>query len=163
MNSRCLSAGSIRFLGHPFPAGDSRPLRFAYCVTTDSIGLTTFRANEIQPGWVSLILRDHGVRDSSLYDSCPLVRCVESHLTLDPSCRLYQPPSDSLTSRSLIRDSLSFTRPVFPLPVATPCDLVRPWAFPPRFTPRRYQRRMGKWEQALDTSLSLAFHLDHSL
>lgn len=57
-------------------------------------------------------------------------------------------------SRSIIRGSLAFTRPVFPLPVA-PGWNGSPWASPSSSTPRRCQRRISKWGQALSTGPEL--------
>jgi hypothetical protein len=57
-------------------------------------------------------------------------------------------------SRGIIRGSLAFTRPVFPLPV-TPGWNRGPWASPSSSTPRRYRRRMSKWGRALSTGPEL--------
>jgi hypothetical protein len=55
-----------------------------------------------------------------------------------------------LPSRSIVEDSVSFTRPVFPLPVA-PGWNGSPWASSPSFAPRRYQQRTSERGRALDT------------
>jgi hypothetical protein len=64
----------------------------------------TFRMSEKQPGWVPSVLRGPGV-----FTGCGGVSLPLSQITAFSRC-------DDLVSRSLIEDSLSFTRPVSPLP-----------------------------------------------
>jgi hypothetical protein len=150
--SRCLSATGVGFLGHPVPAGE---LGLPY-------GRLTGRLRVRTPAGFP---RSTRVR----YDrgGCPLNSgtAMLSRLTLGlqpapaASQRPVLHPAEAIhrrgsRSRGIIRGSLTFTRPGFPLPV-TPGWNRGPWASPSSFTPRRYRRRMSKWGRALSTGPEL--------
>jgi hypothetical protein len=61
----------------------------------------------------------------------------------------------SQRSRSIIRGSVAFTRPVFPLPVVCGWN-AGPWAFPPSSAPSRYRQRTSGWRLALSTGQEYA-------
>jgi len=65
-----------------------------------------------------------------------------------PAASQRPPPSGPSVTRHH-RGFTVFTRPAFPLPVTPGWD-GSPWASPPSFTPRRCQRRMSRWGQALE-------------
>jgi hypothetical protein len=69
-----------------------------------------------------------------------------------PAASPYTPVSPPPSGPSVTRHHRGFTvftRPAFPLPVTPGWD-GSPWASPPSFTPRRCQRRMSRWGQALE-------------
>jgi hypothetical protein len=150
--SRCLSATGVGFLGHPVPAGE--------------LGLPCGRlTGRLRVRTPTGFPRSTRVR----YDrgGCPLNSgtAMLSRLTLSlqpapaASQRPVLHPAGAVhrrgpRSRSIIRGSLAFTRPVFPLPVA-PGWNGSPWASPSSSTPRRCQRRMSKWGRALSTGPEL--------
>jgi hypothetical protein len=150
--SRCLSATGVGFLGHPVPAGE--------------LGLPCGRlTGRLRVRTPAGFPRSTRVR----YDrgGCPLNSgtAMLSRLTmgLQPAPAASQRPVLHPTgtihrrgsrSRGIIRGSLTFTRPVFPLPV-TPGWNRDPWASPSSSTPRRYRRRMSKWGRALSTGPEL--------
>jgi hypothetical protein len=54
---------AIRFLGHPVPAGEFRVphgLPTSTAMVPDPDGVSTFRMDEIRPGWVPSLPRGHG-------------------------------------------------------------------------------------------------------
>jgi hypothetical protein len=150
--SRCLSATGVGFSGHPAPAGE--------------LGLPCGRLTErLRVRTPTGFPRSTRVRHDR--GGCPLNSgtAMLSRLMLGPqpapaaSQRPVLHPAGSThrrgpRSRSIIRDSLTFTRPVFPLPVA-PGWNRGPWASPSSSTPRRYRRRMSKWGRALSTGPEL--------
>jgi hypothetical protein len=85
-------------------------------VVTDPIGVTASRICEMRAGWVPFLLRG---------DWCPRIQRHRLHALLKghlvPSHfsrhhRLSQPHSDDFFLRSLNKDSLAFTRPLFTWP-----------------------------------------------
>ena len=135
----------IGFLGHPAPAG---ALRLPHGRPTES------------PRTPSGLPRCPRARSDR--DGCPLYSggavptrpsqairpslAASQRPTPVPRCCFHLPrawdngASSRVHSRSPVRSS--------PLPVA-PGWTGSPWASPPGFTPRRYQRRMPKWGRAL--------------
>jgi hypothetical protein len=82
MDSPCLSAAGLRFLDHPIPTEElgvpcgSRTGRAAYsaALLPDLIGVTTFRTDELRPGWVPSLHRGRGVRGGHVYLGHSLTR-----------------------------------------------------------------------------------------
>jgi hypothetical protein len=137
----------IRLLGLPMPAGAVRlPCGRPTEPGSDPIGVATLPAREIRPGWVLSILRGCGAHTAGAGTPAAADRFATAH----PCTRVLPPPpqawnneaSSRVHSRSPVRSS--------PLPVA-PGRNGNPWASPPGFTPRRYQRRMPEWGQASGT------------
>ncbi len=169
MDSPCLSAAGLRFLDHPLPTEElgvpcgSLTGRAAYraALLPDLIGVTTFRTDELRPGWVPSLHRGRGVRGGHVYLGHSLTRIVDASL----SCPVFS-PSWSATLRRLavtmVQRRFTFVHPSG-LPLACGSLMAgRSWASPLRFIPRRYRRRMGGWGLALDTCQGRAFLLDHS-
>ena len=144
--SRCLSATGIRFLVILCPPGNWAFLAVGLPVLLpgpDPDGVATFRAHELRPGWVPSLPR--GLR-------CPHGRQVIPGRRTPPCSGPSLYPRPATRHRRLLitrhhQGFTSFTRPAFPSPVA-PGWNGSPRAFPPGFTPRRYQRRMPGWGQA---------------
>jgi hypothetical protein len=152
MLSPCLSAAGLRFLDHPLPTEE---FSFPYGRRTGwrgqriplvqtALGFPRSARTRCDRGGCPLYsgamvsVTHPGLRD------VPTDQCRGCDTDRSPVRRLVQPMSGGCISRSLIKGSFAFTRPVFPLPVVIPPGLAHPWAFPPCFTLRRYQRRMGR-------------------
>jgi len=110
----------------------------------DLIGVTVSRMVESRLGWASPLLRDHGVHGLTPLAANPIL--VILLFELSP----HRPRFGVLWLRSLIRDSLTFVHPVFPL---SRSDLLRviPLDVIPRFTPYRHRRCMEGSGTILDT------------
>jgi hypothetical protein len=97
-----------------------------YVQGLDLIGVVTFHTSQMRPGWVPPLLRGG--------DALPTGKESPGRRLPPPSGQpcspLPQPISEGARSRSIIRGSLTFTRPVFPLPVA-PGWNAGPWASTP--------------------------------
>ena len=127
--SCCLSAASVRFLGHPVPAAE---LRLPHGRPTgrlfhpDPNGVSTFHTSEIRPGWVLPLPRGGGVHPDGrdLHYPAPT---ASQRPALHPAATTHR---RGLGSRDIIGSSLTFTRPVFPGPVA-PGWNGNPWATTP--------------------------------
>lgn len=66
MYSRCLSAGSLRFLALPVPTRGMAFLAVGLlCLRRDPVGVAVFRTVEMQLGWVSSLLREYSVSQNS--------------------------------------------------------------------------------------------------
>jgi hypothetical protein len=135
----------IGLLGHPAPAGAVRlPHGRPTEPGSDPIGVATLPAREIRPGWVPSILRGCGAHTAGTGTPAVAGRLPAAHpytqVLLPPSRAWDNGASSRVHSRSPVRSS--------PLPVA-PGWNRSPWASPPGFTPRRYQRRMPKRGRAL--------------
>lgn len=138
MDSPCLSAAGLRFLDHPLPteelgvpcgsltgrAADSAAL------LPDLIGVTTFRTDEMRPGWVPSLHRGRGVRGGHVYLGHSLTRIVDPSL----SCPVLSPSWSAILRRlavTMVQRRFTFVHPSG-LPLA--CDSLmagRPWASPP--------------------------------
>ena len=112
MISRCLSAGSLRFLVPPPPCRNSPHLRLAYCLATDLLGVITFRTNELRPTWMSSILRRDGVRARNYRSSWSLTFNACTSWSLSKSSG-YFPRSDDSTLTQPHQGFICFIRPVF--------------------------------------------------
>ena len=111
----------------------------------DPDGVSTFRTHEIRPGWVPPIPRDGGALPAG--DAIPSRRLpLPSGQSLHPAATSHRRGS---RLRGINGGSLTFTRPVFPSPVA-PGWNGSPWASPPSFAPRRYRRRTSGRGQAIE-------------
>jgi hypothetical protein len=137
----------ICFLGLPAPAGAVRlPCGRPTESVSDPIGVATLPAREIRPGWVLSILRECGAHTAGAGNPAAAGRLATAHpwtrVLLPPPQAWHNGASSRVHWRSPVRSS--------PLPVA-PGRNRNPWALPPGFTPRRYQRRMPKWGQASGT------------
>jgi len=77
MSSRCLSAGSLRFLRHLVPTGEfSLPcvwLTEGINLPSDPIGVATFHTREIPPGWAPPLPRGMGVHEVDSSARLPLL------------------------------------------------------------------------------------------
>lgn len=143
-----LSAHRHSLLEHPVPASLQLPLRSAYqarCLDLD--GVSTFHTSEIRPGWAPSIPRSRRCSHDWLIFSGRRLPHFNG-LALLPRCHL--PPTRGSDSRGIIKGSLTFTRPVFSLPVA-PGRIGSPWASSLSFAPRNYPRRTSERRQALST------------
>ena len=131
MDSCDLSAGSLRFLILPFPTEEfglpcSR-LTEGIDHPSDLIGVTLFRMCEKQPVRMPSLLRGLGIRSCDLSarrDRCPIHHRMSRF--------------DDQTSRSLIKGSFAFIRPIFSLPgrlfrLEASLDVI------PCFPPHRYR------------------------
>ena len=150
--SRCLSATGVRFLGHPVPAGE---LDLPYGRLTGAFRHRTPtgfpRSTRVRHDRGGCPLNSGTAMLSRLTMGIQPAPAASQRPVLHPAGTTHRRGS---RLRSIIRGSLAFTRPVFPLPV-TPGWNGSPWASPPGFTPRRYQRRMPKWGRALSTGPEL--------
>ena len=140
-----LSATGIRFPSHPTPAGGlglpcGRLTGFGTAPGPDPIGVPTFHTHEMRPGRVPPVSR--GRRCSPGRQKIPGRRLpLSSGQPLHPACNN---PSAKLTHNETSNGgSLTFTRPVCPLPV-TPGMEQGSFGFPPSFAPRRCQRRTSR-------------------
>lgn len=115
MDSPCLSAGGLRFLGLRVPLEDSAFLASGLPAKPDSNGVSTFRTDEMRSGRMPFLLRGRMV---SLRDTST-VSCFNTGLTgLHPLAQYrrisHLPCSDDLGLRSLNNGSLAFIPPIFP-------------------------------------------------
>jgi hypothetical protein len=151
--SRCLSATGVGFLGHPVPAGELGLPHgrltgvFRRRTPTGFPRSTRVRYDRgrcpLNSGTAMLSRLTMGVQPAPAASQRPVLHPAGASHRRGPR------------SRSIIRGSLTFTRPVFPLPVA-PGWNGSPWASPPGSTPRRYRRRMPEWGRALSTDPELS-------
>jgi hypothetical protein len=143
MDSPCLSAAGLRFLDHPLPTEElgvpcsSLTGRAAYsaALLPDLIGVTTFRTDEMRPGWAPSLHRGRGVRGGHVYLGHSLTRIVDLSL----SCPVFSPSWSTILRRfavTMVHRRFTFVHPSG-LPLA--CDSLmagRSWAsVPPLHTP----------------------------
>ena len=98
-------------------------------------GVSTFHLREIRPGWVPPLLRGGGAHATGQHP--PVATCRFPAASPQPRSCL---PSSGASRDEAFRDSLAFTRPAFPSPVA-PGWNRKPLGSTSGFGPRRYQRR----------------------
>jgi hypothetical protein len=143
MDSRCPSAGGLRFLDHPIPTEElgvphgSLTGRAVYraALLPDLIGVATFRTDELRPGWVPSLHRGRGVRGGHVDIDHSLARMLYISL----SCPVFSPSRSAILRRfavTMVRRG--FTR-VHPSGLPLACGSLmagRPWASaPPLHTP----------------------------
>jgi len=145
--SRCLSGHRHSLPGHPVPARElglpcGRLTGPCYQGRTLT-GLPRSARMSCGRGGCPLYPGDCGARTAGRSSPAAARRLAAAR----PCTPVQQPTTGGFLSRGIIKGSRSFTRPAFPSPVA-PGWNRSPRAFPPGFTPRRYQRRMPGWGQA---------------
>jgi hypothetical protein len=134
-----LSPAGIRFLDILFPPENSALLTVGLPARhqggPDSVGVPMFRTHEMRPGWVPPLPRGR---------RCPPDQRSLSDRRLPlPNGQPYtplKPPTGGAADNGAYEDSLAFTRPVFPSPVA-PGWNGSASAFTLGFAPRSYPRR----------------------
>jgi len=158
-SSRCLvpiscwlSPAGLRFLGILFPPEDSAFLTVglpAPRTRLDSVGVPVFRTHQTRPGWVPSLLRGGGVVPitvTSMTGACRFTATSPVPRHSIPSCGAWD--------HEAYEDSLTFTRPAFPLPVTLGWN-KGPSASSLGFAPHGYPQRTPRREQSLfDTGLS---------
>jgi len=148
--SRCLSAAGLRFLGHRLPAGEfSLPCGWltitgphrGYYVSheRETIGVGVLYA---AGAWCPII---PSVKEKE-YSTGRSVLCSCPNIADSADC-------GDLYSRSLIKDSLAFTRPISPSPGHRISGSQFPWASPSASHPTVTSGACEGWRQAVDTSL----------
>ena len=131
-----LSPAGIRFLDILFPPENSALLTVGLPIRhqdgPDSVGVPMFRTHEMRPGWVPPVPRGR---------RCPPDRRSLSDRRLPlPNGQPYtplKPPTGGAADNGAYEDSLAFTRPVFPSPVA-PGWNGNPSASSPGFAPHSH-------------------------
>jgi hypothetical protein len=144
--SRCLSATGVGFLGHPVPAGE---LGLPHGRLTGRLRVRTSagfpRSTRVRYDRGGCPLNSGTAMLSQLTLGVQPAPAASQRPVLHPAGAIHR---RGPRSRSILRGSLAFTRPVFPLPV-TPGWRGGSWASPSSFAPRRYRRRTSKWGRAL--------------
>jgi hypothetical protein len=148
-----LSATGIRFLGHPFPAGElglpCGRLTGPRHGMPDPIGVPRSTRTRLRPGWVPSLPR--GRRCSHGRQPCPGRRLpLHNGQSLHPGPH----PISGLRITRHQRGFTAFTRPVFPSPVA-PGWNGRPWAFPRASHPAVTSDARQGGDRPLSTGLGL--------
>ncbi len=150
MDSRCLSAGGVRFLSPPLPAAGFRRScvgRTGVCQTASGLPCSaTMRYDRVEchlyPGTVVSLIPDRGV--GILYSAEGGSRA--SWFTTPSLSVIIRRLGDiGASSMICLRSSVRS----FPCLWRPDDGLLLGVSF--HFTPRRYQRRMGRWEWAWDT------------